>query len=88
MNKKEEYKEFLKYIFNDYVKPRIEKADLYYYEKKYQLKHKQFLLKRAICILECLYKYNKNEEDIYTTFKITGIKKAVEVKWSPLSRPI
>ena len=85
----EEYKQFLKYIFNEYIRPRIQRIDRYFdHPKMWHHWHYEWRgLKRAIDLINYIIEHCEDTHDIYRTFTLDRLRKAVDeiedgVRWN------
>jgi len=82
----EEYKDFLKYIFNEYIQPRIHRIGRYW-DHPEMWRNKWRALKRAIDVVNYINKHCEDSEDIYRTFTLERLRRAVDevedgVRWN------
>jgi len=80
----DEYKEFLKYIFDEYIQPRIHRIGHYWYPEMNRHWHDEWRgLKRAVDLINYIDSHCDDQNDIYRTFTLERLRKAVdEVEYS------
>jgi len=79
MNNKE-YKEFLKYVFNEYIQPRIHRISRYcgHPEMWHHWSYEWQSLKRAIALVNYINNYCNDTNDIYMTFTLKRLREAID----------
>ena len=82
----EEYKAFLKYIFNEYIQPRINRIGRWDPHEMDQWSYEWRRLKRAVDLVNYINNHCKDTDDIYNTFTLERLGRAVEdveygVRW-------
>lgn len=75
----DEYKEFLKYIFNEYIRPRIHRIECYYDKRGFNHLHDSLRhLKRSVDLINYISNHCEDSGDIYRTFTLERLKISVE----------
>lgn len=84
----DEYKEFLKYIFDEYIQPRIHRIERYLdHPKHYHWHYEWRCLKRAVALINYIDNHCDDQNDIYRTFTLERLRRAVDevkdgVRWN------
>src|SRR5436853_7151144 len=74
----QEYKEFLEYIFTDYVGDRIRRVEEFFDHPKYRLwDYELHALKKASILIRYIAAYEDDSGDIYRTFTAEAVKDTV-----------
>lgn len=75
----DEYREFLKYIFNEYIRPRIHRIGRYYDHPKmwHHWEYEWRGLKRAVDLINYINNHCDDSDDIYETFTLERLRRAV-----------
>lgn len=74
----EDYKNFLNFIFNECIQPRIFYFPKYHPFERYDWYHDLDRLKRAVDLVNFINKHCQNSNDIYNTFKLERLRGAVD----------
>ena len=85
----EEYKEFLKYVFDEYIQPRISRIQRYWDHPKmsHHWHYEWRGLKKSVDLVNYITNHCENNDEIYRTFTSDRLKRAVDeindgVRWN------
>lgn len=74
---RDDFRSFLQYIFDDYVRKRVDRLRLkhpFHHDWEYELDR----LRAALHVLDYIQHYCSDDESIYRTFNINALREAVE----------
>jgi len=85
----EEYKEFLKFVFNEYTRARIDRISRYWDDPRmwHQWHYEWKRLRRAIDIMNYINNHCDDTDEIYRTFRLKRLRRVIDeiedgVRWN------